>query len=340
MFRVLAAILFLAIGANLPSPVRAAAPYLLTKTVPVGPPDRWDYLYVDPAARRLYIAHSDRISVLNAETLSPAGEIAGIDGAHGIAVAGGHGYASNGKSGTVSVFDPATFKITKSIPAAPDADGVLYDPASRHVFVINGDSGSLTVIDAATSTLVATIPTGGSLEFGAADGRGHVFVNEAEPGHLLRVDSASNTVTARWDTPGCAGARGAAVDAAAQRAFVSCVNGVMLVLDTQTGRVIATLPIGRGSDAAAYDAKTHRVFSSNGEGTLSVFREADADHFIKEEDSPTAPGARTMAVDPTTGRVFVVSADVAGTGVPRQPGGPPSLVFKPGSVKVLVMSPR
>ena len=313
--------------------------YKVAQSVPLGAPDKWDYVYFDDVGQRIYVAHGTGISVVDAASLQVAGTLNGINGAHGVLIVGKHGYASNGKSGTVTVFDPATLTAQKSLPAAPDADGMVYDPASKAIYVVNGDSGSLTVIDTQTNTVKATIAAGGSLEFAGVDGRGHLFVNEADPGHVLRIATATNKVTDRWAIPGCTEPTGLAVDATNDRVFTSCHSATMLVLDSDTGRVIATLPIGRGTDAAAFDPQRQRVYSSNADGTLSVFDEKTPDSFVKLGDVPTAPGARTLALDLAKGRIFVVTADVAQSGQPKRPGGAPALNFKPGSVKLLVLDP-
>ena len=320
--------------------VASAAPlYKVTRSVSLGAPDKWDYVYFDGNGQRIYVAHGTGISVVDAASLKPIGTLTGINGAHGVVIVGNHGYASNGKSGTVTVFDPSTLVAQKSLSAAPDADGMIYDPASKALYVVNGDSGSLTVIDTQTNTVKATIAAGGSLEFAGVDGHGHLFVNEADPGHVLRVDTATNKVIDRWAIPGCTEPTGLAVDTINHRVFTSCQSATMLVLDSDTGRVVATLPIGRGTDAAAFDPQRQRVYSSNADGTLSVFDEKTPDNFIKLDDVATAPGARTLALDLTKGRIFVVTADVAQSGPPKHPGGANALSFRPGSVKLLVIDP-
>jgi YVTN family beta-propeller protein len=318
----------------------SAAPlYTVTHSVPLGAPDKWDYVYLDSVAQRVYVAHGTEISVVDAASLKPAGTLTGIQGAHGVLIVGDHGYASNGKSGTVTIFDPATLTPQKSLHAAPDADGMVYDPVSKSIYVVDGDSGSLTVIDTQTDAVRATVAAGGSLEFAGVDGRGHLFVNEANPGHVLRVDTATNKVTDRWAIPGCTEPTGLAVDSANHRVFTSCHSATMLVLNSDTGRVVATLPIGRGTDAAAFDPRRQRVYSSNADGTLSVFNEKTPDSFVKLGDVPTAPGARTLALDLSTGRIFVVTADVAQSGPPKHPGGAPVLSFRTGSVKLIAIDP-
>ena len=190
----------------------------------------------------------------------------------GIATATGHGYTDDGKAGTVGVFDLATLKPVRQIAAAPDADGIVFDPASGHIFVINGDSGSITVIDPAKNAAVANIKVGAGLEAGEVDGTGKLYVDGTENHEIIEIDTRKNTVAAHWPMPDCRRPHGIAVDPAARRIFATCVNNVLVVVDADNGANIATLPIGSSSDGAAFDPIRKLIFSSNGEGTLTVIR--------------------------------------------------------------------
>ena len=223
------------------------------------------------------------------------------------------------------MFDLASRQPLATLPAGADADAVAYDPASRRVFVINGGSGTITVVDPGGRRVLATIPLGGKLEFAAADGEGRLFVSQADPRAIARVDTATLTITARWPLPDCLSPHGMGFDARSRRIFTSCVDGCLVVVDASDGRLVATLPIGRGSDAVSVDPNRRLVFSSSGDGTLSVIRLLDGSHFGPTRSLQTQPGSRTTAVDPESGREFLVTADVASAGPPRLPGSSPGL---------------
>jgi len=318
------------------------AKYDVTKTVSLGLPDRWDYVVFDLGSQRVYVAHGSKVSVVDGKEGALLGEIGEIPGGtHGIAVshATGRGYTDDGKAGTAVSFDLSTLKPLKTINAQPDADGIVFDPASGHAFVINGDSGSVTVIDPKTDSVVATIAAGGGLEFGVADGKGELFVNGAEKQEIVRIDTASNKMTANWPIPNCKSPHGLAIDPTLHRLFSTCVNGTMAVMDTDTGKKITALPIGDYSDSAAFDPKRKLIFSANGDGTLSVILEKDAQTYVSLGSIKTPIGARTMSIDPKTGRLYLAAADVATIGPPLTPGGRPHVVYKPGSLKLLFLDP-
>ena len=320
-----------------------AAPYTLTKTVALGTPDRWDYVAIDPSSHHVFVSHGSEVSVIDEESGAVVGTIGPFPGGtHGIGIvtAVGLGYTDDGKAGTVTSFDLKTLKIQKSTKAAADADGISFDGASGHIFVINGDSGSITVVDPKTDSSVTTIDVGGGLEFGAADGAGKFYVNGAERSEIDRIDTKTNTVDARWPMPSCKSPHGLAVDAKARRVFTSCVNAVMLVLDADSGRQVARLPIGRYTDAAAFDPVRKRVFSSNGDGTLSIYQEKDPNTFEPIATVATQPSARTMAIDPQSGRLFLPAMTITKVEPPAEPGGRPHVTFAPGSLKLLIFDPQ
>ena len=316
--------------------------YVLTRSVPLGAPDRWDYLTFDPATRRVFVAHADRTTVVDGDDGRLLGQVGPLQGAHDQVIVPeiGRGFADSGKDGSVTEFDLKTLQAIGSVPARPDADAMAYDPSSKRLFVIDGDSGVVSAIDAATGKALATIAVGGTLEAAVVDGAGHLFVNQAERRAIARIDTATLKVTAHWPIPGCTSPHGIAVDPQSRRIFTSCVDGKMMVVDASTGAMVQELPIGKGSDALVLDAKRRLVFSSNGDGTLSAIRIVDAMHFGVAPPIPTQPGARTMAIDPASGRLFLVTADATATGAPRVPGGAPSYTFKPGTAHLLMMDPR
>jgi YVTN family beta-propeller protein len=322
-------------------PAADAAPlYRILKTIPLGAPDRWDYATFDAARNRVYVAHDDRLTVVDAAKGTVVGQV-GIfpGGTHGSAAVGSTGYTDDGKAGIAAAFDATTLHVLKQLPAAPDADGIVYDSASGHVFVINGDSGSITVIDPQSNSAIAAIKIGAGLEAAVADGKGKLFVDGADQHDLIAIDTRTNAVLAHYPMPGCVRPHGIAVDGETRRVFVTCINKVMTVVDADKGTNLASLPIGAGSDGAAFDPKRKLALSSNGDGTLSVIKEVDATHFVKLGDVATAPSARTIGIDPATGRVFLPAATIAKTEPPSTPGGRPHVTFVPGSLKLLVLEP-
>jgi DNA-binding beta-propeller fold protein YncE len=335
MFARLAAVIgCLAIAA----PALAAPAYVLTKSTALGAPDRWDYVVFDAPTDRVYIAHSDRLAVLDARSGALVGEVLGIEGGtHGVGIsaANGRGFTDAGKTGLAVAFDLKTLQIVRQIPADLDADAIAVDSATGHIFVIEGDPGAITVIDPKTDGVVATIEAGEKMEYAASDDRGFVYVAGVEKRDLLKIDAHTNAVVARWSTPDCASPHGLAMDRVGRRLFMGCVNSKMMVVDADTGRVVTELPIGRGSDAIAYDPTRQRVFSPNGvDGTLTVYQETSPDAYSVLDTIPTLVSGRTMAVDPASGRLFIVAAD---TDPNPTPGGRPRA--RPGTTRVLILDP-
>jgi len=332
-----------AMAAGARADTASTPPYTVVRAIPLGPGERWDYATFDPASGRVYVAHGDHVTAVNGASGARVGDIGPLPGGtHGIAVVPDQrvGYTDDGKAGIAAAFDPATLKIVKSIPAAADADGIVYDPASGHVLVIEGDSGSITVIDPKTDAALKTIAAGAPLEAGVADGKGHLYVDGVEQHDIVVVDTKTDSVAAHYAMPGCERPHGIAVDAETQRVFATCINKVMVVVDATNGKIVASLPIGAGSDGAAFDPVRKRAFSSNGEGTLTVVQENGPDSFAVLADVPTQRGARTIALDPKSGRVFLPVADVVKVDLPALPGGRPHVTYAPGSMKLLVLEPK
>ena len=287
--------------------------YHISMVVPLGPPDRWDYVVFDPDTHRVYVAHGDRVTVVDGNNGTLVGTVEGmLGGTHGIAVshATGKGFTDDGKAGVVVEFDLSTLKVLKQIKAETDADGIVFDPASGHVFVIDGDSGKLTVIDPKTDTVVATVDGGGGLEFGDTGNNGKFYVDGTEKNEIVRVDTARNIVDAHWPMPACVRPHGLAVDREHHRLFASCSNKVLVVMNADNGVVMATLPIGEGTDFASFDPQSDLAYSSNRDGTLSVVAEMSPDKFVSLPPIQTQIGARTMAIDPKSGRIYLVTADM------------------------------
>ena len=319
--------------------VAADSSYHLVKKIPLGGEGSWDYLTFDEASRRLYIARATRVVVLDVDQGSVVGEIQNTAGVHGIALAPelNRGFTSNGAAGSVTIFDLKTLKElgqTKTTGDNPDA--IVYDPASRRVFTMNGRGNNATAIDAATGTVVGTIPLGGRPEFGVADGRGRLYVNLEDKGEELAIDSQALKIVARWKMGPCEEPSGLAIDREHRRLFAGCRNQVMVVMDADTGKLVGTVPIGRGVDANAFDPGTQLAFSSNGDGTLTVVHEDSPDKFSVPENVKTQRGARTMALDPKTHNVFLVTAEFgsAPPPTPEQPRPRPTIL--PNTFVVLV----
>ena len=320
--------------------------YRVSRSVHLGAPDRWDYVVFDPTSHRVYVAHGDQVTVLDGENGTIVGKIIGFPGGtHGIAVvsAVGRGYTDDGEAGEAGSFDLKSLAVTARIKAADDADAVAYDSDSGHVFVVNGDSGTLTVIDPKSNSAIATIQGGGKLEYAVAGGRGELFVNGAGNREVLRIDTHANRVSARWPIPQCTSPHGLGIDPATHRLFVSCLNKLLMVVDSVDGKLVTQLPIGAGTDAVAFDPKRKLIFSSNGiDGTLSIIRENDANSFTALGDIKTAPTARTMGIDPATGRLYLAAADINASAAPAPPsqsGRPRRPPLVPGSLKLIFLDP-
>jgi YVTN family beta-propeller protein len=315
----------------------APSAYRISKSIPLGAPERWDYLTFEPVSNRVFAAHGDRIDVVDVSGEKVVGQVA-VDGANGAAVvpAIGKGYAGSRSGKSVLVFDLNTFKVIKTLPAAEDTDAIVYDPASKRVFLMQGDPHSMTVIDTNTDSVVTTIHLSGQPEFAAVDGVGKLFVNIEDKREIQRVDTRTGKVDATWPIPACDSPHGLAIDNTSHRLFSSCVNSKLLVVNATTGAVVSTLPIGKRTDAAAYDSRTKRVFSSNGEGTLSVIQQEGADQYRSLGEVPTQLGARTMALDAKTGRIFLVTADFAESD-PNAKDPRKRYSVTPGSARMLLL---
>ena len=317
--------------------------YSVTKTVALGAPDRWDYVVFDATSHRVYVAHGDRVTVVDGLDGSVLGQIEGFaGGTHGIAIssAAGRGYTDDGRAGEAGSFDLKTLRPLNRIKAGADADAVVYDVTAKHVFVVNGDSGTLTVIDPMTDRAIATVQIGGKLEFAVDGADGKLYVNGVEKQQIVRIDTRTNQVDARWSIPNCSKPHGLAIDTATHRLFASCVNSALVVVSTDTGATVATLPIGRGSDAAAFDPKRKLVFSANGQdGTLSIIQEKDAQTFVSLGSVVTAPTARTMSVDPDSGRIYLVAAELDAAAATAGSDQAHHKSIVPGSLKLLFLDP-
>jgi YVTN family beta-propeller protein len=318
------------------APVGAAS-YRVADKFPIGGDGKWDYPGIDSTAQRLYLSRATHVVIVDTQTGQVAGDIPDTPGVHGIAVAPalGRGYISVGKSDQVKIFDLKTLAVIATIQTGSKPDAIVYEPMMRQVFVFNGHSSNATVIDAASNKVVATIALQGAPEAARADGAGKVYVNLENTNELVALDAQRQKVSGRWPLPGCDGPTGLAIDSAHRRSFSACANKKMSILDLDTGRAIATLPIGAGVDGAEFDADTGNAFSANGEGTLTVVHEADPDHFTVAQTLATARGARTIALDASRHRLYLPTArfEESASTPADEPKGP----IVPGSFFVLVV---
>jgi DNA-binding beta-propeller fold protein YncE len=304
MFRIAALLLLI-----LPA-AQTSAGYHITQTYTLGGDGRWDYVVPDPPQHRLFIGRQNRVMVVDENDGKLLGEVTGINGAHGTALADktGHGFATSGNDGSVVMFDLKTFKVLGHTPAAEDADAIIYDPASNLVFTFNGDAHSSTVIDPRDGKLVTNIPLGGKPEYGVTAGDGKVYANITDKSEVVEIDAKKQTVTRRWSTEPCKQPVSMAVDTKNHRLFSGCRSGVMAISDYATGKVVATAPIGTGVDGTAYDPSSGDAFASNADGTLTVIHQDSPDKYHVVETVKTAQGGRNMGLDPTNHRLFVVAS--------------------------------
>jgi DNA-binding beta-propeller fold protein YncE len=294
--------------------VYASAPgYHVIKKLQLGGEGGWDYLTVDNAARRLYVSHSTHVVVVDLETDKVVGDIIDTPGVHGIALDPelNRGFISCGRANTAIIFDLKTLKVLGQVKTGTNPDAILYDSATKRVFVYNGRSNDATVFDAATGEIAGTIALGGKPEFSRTDGKGKVYVNIEDLSEVVEIDSRNLTVTRRFSIKPGEEPSGMGFDLDHHRIFSGCGNKVMTVLDTETGKVIATVPIGEGCDGAGFDPETGLAFCSNGEGTLTVVQESSPGKFEVAETVATQIGARTMTIDPKTHNIYLPTAQFA-----------------------------
>lgn len=300
---------------------------------------QWDYLMVDGAAHRLYLTRGDHVDVLDLQSGAIIGSVAGA-GVHGVALAPqlDRGFISNGGDNTVTAFALSTLKVIARVPTELNPDAIVYDPASQRVFAANGKSGSLTAIDAASNKVLGSIAVGGKLEFAAVDNRGKLFVNVEDRNQIAVLDTASLAITQRFALgDACDEPAGLSIDVAGNRLYAGCHNMKMAIVDAVNGRILGTSPIGRGSDATVYDAARKLAFSSNGDGTLTVL--SGVAPYAVRQVLPTMPGARTMALDPLTHRLYLVSSELEpeDPAAKQTPAARPKR--KPGTFTLLTVGP-
>jgi YVTN family beta-propeller protein len=330
----LRSILFGAAAAVLFAGAAWAVPgYHALTTVTLGGDTFWDAITLDGTNKHLFITHGDHVVVLSSADYSKAGDIPGVEGAHQVAVAAdlGKGYATAGKLNAVIVFDAASLNVTGKIAVGIKPDGVVYDIRTHRVFVFNADSNSATVIDVRSGTVDGTVPLGGKPEFAVADGAGHIFDNIEDTSEIVEIDARKMDVIHRWKLAPCESPSGIAIDRLRGRLFAACENQMLAVMDAKTGKVITTIPTGKGADGAAYDPVTRNVFVPLGEGLLEVIAQSNGDQYKVLTRLPTKLGARTIEIDPAAHRIFTVTADLT-----PDPGKHPPYKMTPGTFHLLV----
>jgi len=314
---------------------QSSSVYRITHTYTLGGDGSWDYIVPDPPNHRLFIGRQNRVMVVDEDNGMVLGEVTGIQGAHGTAIAAatGHGFATSGNDQSVVMFDLKTFKTLGRIPAAEDADAIVYDTASNRVFTFNGDAHSSTVIEPKAGTLITNIQLGGKPEYGASAGDGKVYANLTDTSEVVEIDAKAAAVARRWSTAPCKQPVAMALDTAHHRLFSGCRSGVMAISDYQAGKVVATVPIGTGVDGATFDAASGDAFASNADGTLTVIHQDSPDQYHVVENVQTPQGARNMGLDSTNHRLFIVSAKF---GPPPASGRGRGTVL-PGSFTLMVI---
>jgi DNA-binding beta-propeller fold protein YncE len=318
----------------------AASGYHLTSSISIPGSGGWDYLIADSENRRLYVSHGNVVEVVDLDSEKVIGQISKTNGVHGIAIADdlGRGYISAGRDNQIVIFDLKTLATIGTAKTGTNPDGIVYEPTTHRVFAFNGRSKDATVIDGKDGSVVKTISMGGKPEFPTVDGKGNLFVNIEDKNEILHLDAKTLEVKARWSIAPAESPSGMAIDTQAHRLFSVCDGKVMVVVNYDTGKVVTTVPIGDGPDAAAYDPGTHTVFSSNGEdGTVTVVKVEGRDKYVPSTVE-TKKSARTMALDLKTHKLYLSSGDYGPppAATASNPHPWPSIV--PGSFKLLVLS--
>lgn len=318
----------------------AEGAYHLLKTIPVaGEGSGWDYMSIDGVNRRLYVSHGNAVAVVDIAKDVFVGLITNTPGVHGLAPAPelDRGFTSNGRENKAGVVDLKTLQIVSRIDTGMNPDGMLYVPGIQEVYMFNGRSQSATVIDAKSEKVIATIPLGGRPEFGAADpAAGRVYDNLEDKDLVAVIDAKTHQVLERWPINPGQSASGMAIDTAHHRLFIGCHNKLMIMMDSTSGKVLAQVPIGLRVDANAFDPGTQLAFASCGDGTLTIAHEDSPEKLTVVQTLATERGARTMALDPKTHRVYVAAAKYEPPPKP-QPGVPPQgPKMIPGTFGVLV----
>ena len=321
------------------APLPAAdGPYKQLTEIKIGGDGGWDYLSVDSAARRLYVSHATKVVVIDMDKNTVVGEIAPANGVHGIAIAPdlGLGFVSNGRDNTASVVDLKTLQIKSTVKTGTNPDCILYEPGHKEVYTFNGRSNDATVFDAVSGVVKATIKLPGKPEFAVVDVKaGRVYDNIEDTNEIVVIDTATHAVVAKWPIKPADGASGLAIDLASHRLY-PVTDKLMPVLDSTSGKLISTFPIGDGPDAAAFDPGTGLIFASNSDGTMTIAKSDAAGKLALVQTLATPARSRTMTLDPKTHRVYIAAADYGAPGAPGANGQPARPAMVAGSFRVIV----
>jgi len=324
------------VGTNISA--QTSGGYHLLKKIVIGGEGGWDYLFADGAQHRLYISHATKVVVLDTETEKVVGEIPNTNGVHGIAIAEGfgRGFISNGRDNAVTIFDVKTLKTLDTVKVGKNPDCIMYDPATKRVFAFNRGDSSVSAIDVKDGKVVGTLDLGGHPEFAVANGKGMIFVNLDNKSEVVGFDSRTLEIKNQWAIAPGEDNSGLAIDTKNHRLFIVCDNQKMIVMNYDTGKVVSELPIGKGTDAAAFDEDKKLAFSSNGEGNLTIVREDSADKYSVLENVATQRGARTMALDSKTHKIYLATAQFGETPAATKENPRPRPVIVPDSFVILV----
>ena len=313
--------------------------YKFLNEIPIGGEGGWDYVTVDAAARHLYLSHATKVVVVDLTKNAVIGEIGDTPGVHGFIVVPDleRGFSSNGKESKMSVVDLKTFRTISKIETGANPDALVYEPRHGEVYVFNHSGNSATVINAKTANVVSTIALGGNPEFAAADSAGdRIYCNVEDKSEVAVIDTAKHEVVARWSLVPGTEPTGMAFDATHHRLFVGCHNKLMAMLDTETGKVVATVPIGAGVDGCAFDDATQLAFASCGDGTTTIAKEETAQKLTIIQTLKTERGARTIALDPQTHRIYLPTAQFHPPPSPAPGASPGRPMIVPNTLRLLV----
>jgi YVTN family beta-propeller protein len=312
--------------------------FKLTNTFHIKSAGGWDYLAVCPESNRLYVSHGTQVNVLDKTTGDSLGVILNTMGVHGIAFIPSldKGYTSNGRTNNVSVFDLKTNVVSEQIATGENPDAIMYEPFTKTIITCNGKSKDLTVIDPATNKVVATIPIGGKPETAVSDEAGKLFINNEDKNEIAVVDLKTYKVINQWSLAPGEAPTGLAMDLKTKRLFAGCEK-LLVVLDATNGTRVDTLAIGDGCDGVAFDKALKKIFTSNGEGTMTIIDENTADKFTISATMTTKKGARTIYLDETTHTIYMPTADFEAKTNTDNPKARPKMIA--GSFQVLVVKP-
>jgi YVTN family beta-propeller protein len=322
--------------------VVAQEPYKFLNEIPIGGEGGWDILTIDSAASRLYLSHATKVVVVDLNKNAVAGDIADTPGVHGFVPVPElqRGFSSNGKESKSSVVDLTTLKTISKIETGESPDAIVYEPRRGEVYIFNHKGNSATAVDAKEAKVVATIPLGGGPEFAVAEANAkRIYCNIEDKSEVAVIDTEKHEVIGRWPLAPGEGPSGIALDAAHHRLFAGCHNKMMVMLDTETGKVVTNVPIGAGVDGCAFDDSTQLAFTSCGDGTTTIAKEETPQKLTVVQTLKTERGARTMAIDPKTQRIYLPSAQFQPPPSPSPGASPARPTIVPNTLKILVYGP-